>query len=59
MEIIDSAEPITRAQRITLSTALEQLKQKQGILKELDTKILNGITEEEELEQKVCDTEEY
>ena len=59
MEIIDSAEPITRAQRIALSIVLEQLKQKQGILKELDTKIVNGITEEEELVQEICDTEEY
>ena len=55
-EIIDSAEPITRAQRIALSTVLEQLKQKQGILKELDTKIVNGI--EEELAQEIYDTKE-
>ena len=58
-EIIDSAEPITRAQRIALSIVLKQLKQKQGILKELDTKIINRITEEEELAQEICNTEEY
>ena len=57
--ITDSTEPITRVQRIALSTALEQLQQKQTILKELDTKIVNGMTEEEELAQEICDIEEY
>ena len=51
-EITDSTAPITRVQRIALSTAHEQLQQKQTILKELDTKIVNGMTEEEELTQK-------
>ena len=57
--IMDSTEPITIVQRIALSTALEQLQQKQTILKELDTKIVNGMTEEKELAQEICDVEEY
>ena len=58
-EITDSTEPTTSVQRITLSTALEQLQQKQTLLKELDLKIVNGITDAEELAQEICDTEDY
>ena len=58
-EITDSTEPTTSVQRITLSTALEQLQQKQTLLKELDLKIANGITDAEELAQEICDTEDY
>ena len=58
-EITDSTEPTTSVQRITLSTALEQLQQKQTLLKELDLKIANRITDAEELAQEICDTEDY
>lgn len=58
-EITDSPEPTTGVQRITLFTALEQLWQKQMLLKELDLKIANGITDAEELAQEMCDTEDY
>ena len=49
----------TDMQRITLSTALEQLQQKQTLLKELDLKIANGIMDAEELAQEIWDTEDY
>ena len=58
-EITSSTEPITTEQRISLTTALEQLREKQTLLKELDTRIVNGITEEGELEQEICNTEDY
>ena len=58
-EITDSTEPPTYAQRITLATALEQLQQKQTLLKELNLKIANGIADAEELTEEICDTEEY
>ena len=58
-ETTDSTEPPTDAQRITLATALEQLQQKQTLLKELDLKIANGIADAEELTEEICDTEEY
>ena len=38
--------------------ALEQLQQKQMLLKELDLKIANRIMEAEELEQEICDTQD-
>ena len=58
-EITESTEPISREKRISLTTALEQLREKQTQLKELDAIILNGITDEGELEQEICNTEEY
>ena len=59
IEITDSNKPVSTAQRITLSTALEQLQQKQGTLKGLDTKIVNKMTKEEELAQEICDTKDH
>ena len=38
-EITSSTDPITRVQRISLSTVLQQLEQKQTLLKELDTQL--------------------
>ena len=58
-EITSSTEPITRTQRISLSTALEQLQQKQTLLKGLDSKIIEALTDDGELEAEICDTEEY
>ena len=59
-EITESTElPISREKRISLTTALEQLREKRTQLKELDAIILNGITDEGELEQEICNTEDY
>ena len=58
-EITDLTEPPTDVQRITLAMALEQLQQKQTLLKEFDSKIANGIADAEELAKEICNTEEY
>lgn len=38
-EITTSTEPIIKVQMISLSTVLQQLEQKQTLLKELDTQL--------------------
>ena len=58
-EITESTEPLSREKRISLTTALEQLREKQTQLKELDAIITNRITEEGELEEEICNTEDY
>ena len=58
-EITESTIPVTPAQRITLATSLEILEEKKIVLKELDTKIIEATQEPGQLEEEICETEEY
>ena len=58
-EITESTTPVTPAQRITLATSLEILEEKKTVLKELDTKIIEATQEPGQLEDEICETEEY
>ena len=58
-DITESTTPVTPAQRITLATSLEILEEKKIVLKELDTKIIGATQEPGQLEEEICETEEY
>ena len=58
-EITESSEPVTSNRMITLTTSLGILEDKKTVLRELDAKIIEAIQEPGQLEEEICETEEY
>jgi len=57
-EIFNSDAP-SKPDATTVTDLHDQLQRKQTILTELDTKITMSITDEEELEKEITDSEKY
>ena len=58
-KITESTEPVTSNQMITLTTSLGILEDKKTVLRELDAKIIEAIQEPGQLEEEICEIEEY
>ena len=58
VEIFNSDAP-SKPDATSLTDLRDQLQRKQTILTELDTKIAASLTDEEELEKEITDSEEY
>ena len=55
----DSSEPLSELEVINLTTTIEGLQRRKGILSNLDGKIAMLITDEEELEEDIYECEEH
>ena len=61
MEIVEifNSDTSSKPDATTLADLRDQLQRKQTIQTELDTKIAASLTDEEELEKEITDSEEY
>ena len=57
-ELLDKREPLSEDNIITLKDIHDLLKQKEEVISGLDTKILKGITDDDDIEMEILQTEE-